>query len=59
MNNDEYLVAACGPVDAGKSNNWCINIWKLDNGRGSARMKILKHKHEQESEEQVILHLIH
>lgn len=50
MNEDEYLVAVCGPVDAGKSTViGVLTSGILDNGRGSARLKILKHKHEQES----------
>ena len=43
-------IAVCGPVDAGKSSLIGVLTSKqLDNGRGSARSKVLKHKHELDS----------
>jgi GTPase len=43
-------IAICGPVDAGKSSLiGVLNSGELDNGRGSARLKVLKHQHERET----------
>lgn len=48
--NDELVVAVCGPVDAGKSSLiGVLTSGQLDNGRGDARLKILRHPHEQDS----------
>ena len=47
---DEIRIASIGNVDSAKSTTISVisnNI--LDNGRGKARLKILKHKHEEES----------
>jgi GTPase len=47
---DKIKIAICGPVDAGKSSLvGVLNSGEMDNGRGLARNKILKHKHEIES----------
>lgn len=46
----ECVLAVCGPVDAGKSSTiGVLTSGQLDNGRGSARNKILVHPHEIES----------
>lgn len=46
----EISIAVCGPVDAGKSSLiGVITSGDLDNGRGVARNKILKHQHELDS----------
>ena len=48
--NDELVVAVCGPVDAGKSSLiGVLTSGQLDDGRGDARLKILRHPHEQDS----------
>ena len=48
--NDELVVAVCGPVDAGKSSLiGVLTSGQLDNGRGNARLKVLRHPHEQDS----------
>ena len=48
--NEECTFAVCGPVDAGKSSLiGVLTTGQLDDGRGNARSKILKHKHELES----------
>ena len=48
--NDELIVAVCGPVDAGKSSLiGVLTSGQLDDGRGDARLKILRHPHEQVS----------
>jgi GTPase len=48
--NEECTFAVCGPVDAGKSSLiGVLTSGELDDGRGNARSKILKHKHELES----------
>ena len=48
--NDELIVAVCGPVDAGKSSLiGVLTSGQLDDGRGDARLKILRHPHEQDS----------
>ena len=47
---DEVRIATIGNVDSAKSTT--ISVLKnniLDDGRGSARSKILKHRHEQDS----------
>jgi elongation factor 1-alpha len=47
---NKIKIAIAGPVDAGKSS--LIGVLKskeLDDGRGSARRKVLKHKHELDS----------
>ena len=50
QNKKEIIIAVCGPVDAGKSSLiGVITSGDLDNGRGTARNKILKHKHEIDS----------
>jgi GTPase len=47
---EKLKIAICGPVDAGKSSLiGVLTSGELDNGRGSARNKILKHEHEIES----------
>lgn len=47
---EECTFAVCGPVDAGKSSLiGVLTSGKLDDGRGIARNKILKHQHEIES----------
>lgn len=47
---DELIVAVCGPVDAGKSSLiGVLTSGQLDNGRGDARLKVLRHPHEQSS----------
>ena len=48
--NDECTIAVCGPVDAGKSSLiGVLTSGQLDNGKGFARTKVLKHAHELES----------
>lgn len=48
--NDESVIAVCGPVDAGKSSLiGVLTSGELDDGRGKSRKKILKHKHELET----------
>jgi GTPase len=50
LNKSECVLAVCGPVDAGKSSTiGVLTSGQLDNGRGSARNKILVHPHEKES----------
>ena len=45
-----YRVAVVGNVDAGKSTLLgVLTHGELDNGRGLARMKLFRHKHEMES----------
>lgn len=45
-----YRVAVVGNVDAGKSTLLgVLTHGELDNGRGHARMKLFRHKHEMES----------
>ena len=45
--NEECTFAVCGPVDAGKSSLiGVLTSGELDNGRGFARNKVLKHQHE-------------
>ena len=47
---EELIVTVCGPVDAGKSSLiGVLTKGDLDNGRGDARSKVLKHNHEQSS----------
>ena len=47
---NKIKLAVCGPVDAGKSSLiGVLTKGSLDNGRGSARNKVLIHKHEIES----------
>tara|TARA_B100001093_G_scaffold517903_1_gene600889 strand:+ start:1403 stop:2743 length:1341 start_codon:yes stop_codon:yes gene_type:complete len=47
---EECTFAVCGPVDAGKSSLiGVLTSGQLDDGRGIARNKVLKHKHEIES----------
>jgi len=47
---EKIKIAICGPVDAGKSSLiGVLTSGELDNGRGSARNKILKHSHEIET----------
>jgi len=47
---EEIIIAVCGPVDAGKSSLvGVLTKGELDNGRGSARSKVLHHNHELES----------
>ena len=49
-NKEECTFAVCGPVDAGKSSLiGVLTSGKLDDGRGQAREKILKHQHELKS----------
>lgn len=46
----ECTIVVCGPVDAGKSSLiGVLTSGTLDNGRGSARNKILVHPHERET----------
>ncbi len=48
--NEECTFAVCGPVDAGKSSLiGVLTSGELDNGRGFARNKVLKHQHEIDS----------
>jgi GTPase len=50
MSEQHIRVAVVGNVDAGKSSLiGCLVSGTLDNGRGSARSKIMKHKHEIDS----------
>lgn len=50
MDQIKIKVAVCGPVDAGKSSLiGVLNTGQYDDGRGLARSKILKHKHELET----------
>ena len=57
QNNYEIRIGTCGQVDTGKSTllsiltnpNNKINIQELDDGRGSARSRIFKHKHEKDT----------
>ena len=45
-----YSVAVVGNVDAGKSTLLgVLTHGELDNGRGTARLKLFRHKHEVES----------
>ena len=47
MKKEEIVITVCGPVDAGKSTLiGVLTKGELDNGRGSARSKILHHDHE-------------
>ena len=47
---NKIKIAVCGPVDAGKSSLiGVLTSRTLDDGRGSARNKVLKHKHELDS----------
>lgn len=47
---EECSIAVCGPVDAGKSSLiGVLTSGDLDDGRGSARNKILVHAHERET----------
>ncbi len=47
---EEIKIGMIGSVDAGKSSTTSVLINKLlDDGRGSARCRILKHKHEQDT----------
>jgi GTPase len=49
-NNEEIIIAVCGPVDAGKSSLiGVLTKGELDNGRGLARSRVLHHSHELES----------
>lgn len=46
----EIRVAVVGNVDAGKSTLLgVLTHGELDNGRGTARLKLFRHKHEMES----------
>ena len=48
--NEEFTIAVCGPVDAGKSTIiGVLTSGELDNGKGLARNKVLIHPHEKES----------
>ena len=50
IDNDDVRVAMIGNVDAGKSTLiGCLCQQTLDDGRGSARSLVLKHRHEQEN----------
>ena len=50
QNKEECTFAVCGPVDAGKSSLiGVLTSGQLDDGRGYAREKILKHQHELET----------
>ena len=42
-------MAVVGNVDAGKSTLGVLTHGELDNGRGAARQKLFRHKHEMES----------
>ena len=47
---NKVKIAVCGPVDAGKSSLiGVLTSRTLDDGRGSARNKVLRHKHELDS----------
>jgi len=47
---EECTIAVCGPVDAGKSSLiGVLTSGELDDGRGCARNKVLRHPHEKES----------
>lgn len=47
---EEIIIAVCGPVDAGKSSLvGVLTKGELDNGRGSARSRVLHHSHELDS----------
>lgn len=49
-NKEEITIVVCGPVDAGKSTTiGVLTSGDFDNGRGSARNKVLIHPHEKES----------
>lgn len=49
-NKEEIIIAVCGPVDAGKSSLiGVLTKGELDNGRGSARSRVLHHSHELDS----------
>ena len=53
MSNEELIITVCGPVDAGKSSLiGVLTKGELDNGRGAARAKVLKHNHEIQSQGQ-------
>ena len=46
----ELRIGVCGNVDSGKSSTvGVLTQGQLDNGRGLARMCVLKHKHEKET----------
>lgn len=46
----DVRICVCGNVDAGKSTLvGVLTTGEKDNGRGSARIKVFKHKHEQET----------
>ena len=46
---DELIITVCGPVDAGKSSLiGVLTKGELDDGRGLARSRVLKHSHELE-----------
>ena len=48
--SEEFTIAVCGPVDAGKSTIiGVLTSGELDNGKGFARNKVLIHPHEKES----------
>ena len=53
VNDGEHIelrIGVCGNVDSGKSSTvGVLTQGQLDDGRGLARMSILRHKHEQES----------
>jgi len=50
MDKTELTIVVCGPVDAGKSSLiGVVTSGVLDDGRGSARNKILIHPHERET----------
>ena len=47
---NELIITVCGPVDAGKSSLiGVLTKGQLDDGRGLARSRVLKHSHELES----------
>lgn len=57
----DMRIAICGNVDSGKSTLvGVLTKGQLDNGRGSVRSKVFKHKHEQDTLSSVLgeLHLL-
>lgn len=56
----EVRVAVLGNVDSGKSTLLSVlTHCELDNGRGLARQKIFRHKHEQETGTQFLINVNH
>ncbi|PIK49104.1 putative GTP-binding protein 1 [Apostichopus japonicus] len=45
----EVRVAVVGNVELVRAHCWCPDPWRADNGRGLARLKLFRHKHEMES----------